>query len=123
MFLESVEYNATPGVRETKDITNWDGSKISNYMNLLFSSSEIMGEIQFCPKFYARRKKGEKIENIQEVSKVDNISGDLILHQTSVTPVNGSNQEFLISQTPSFSVSTGVRPLTRQGTAYDSFNL
>ena len=122
MFLESVKYNAAPGVRETEDITNWDGSKISNYMNLPFSSSEIMGEIQFCPKFYARRKKREKIENILEVSKVDNRSGESFLHQTSVTPVNGSNQEFLISQTPSFNVSTSVRPLTGQGMAYDSFD-
>ena len=122
MSLESVEYNAAPGVRETEDITNWDGSKISNYMNLLFSNSEIMGEIQFCPKFYARRKKGEKLESIQEVLKVDNRSGDLFLHQTSVTPFNGSNEEFLISQTPSCSVSTGVRLLTKQGTTYDSFD-
>ena len=73
-----------------------------------------MDEIQFCPKTYVRRKKRK---NTQHDTKANNVSVD----QTSTTPINGSNQEFVSSSIPSFCPSLIGRLLHGQGMPYDSF--
>jgi hypothetical protein len=85
---------STPGANaENTGIGHTNTSNES--IHLWFNKTAVMDEIQFCPKFYTRRQKGD---HMQDYSKEDSKS---VPEMSSILP-NGGTQELISS-----SVSSG----------------